>query len=84
MVDEAHHCFCSLAHHESRTRCHAIISNEFGLAQVRVDLLLEWLDINLIIINLVLASIEFEIPWKMSVRRPRKYVFVIRLTSMAS
>jgi len=37
-VDESHHRFSSVAHHESRARRHAIIANEFGLAQIRVDL----------------------------------------------
>jgi hypothetical protein len=38
MVDETHHRLSSLAHHESRAWCHAIIANQLGLAQVRVDL----------------------------------------------
>jgi len=37
-VDETNHRLGSIAHHESRAWCHAIIANELGLAQVGVDL----------------------------------------------
>ena len=37
-VDETNHRLSSVAHHESRAWCHAIIANELGLAQVGVDL----------------------------------------------
>ena len=32
MVDETNHRLSSLAHHESRAWCHAIIANQLGLA----------------------------------------------------
>lgn len=38
LVDETHHRLSSIANLESRAWCDAIIANEFGLAQVRVDL----------------------------------------------
>jgi len=38
VVDKTHHRLSSLAHHESRAWCDAIVANEFSLAQVWVDL----------------------------------------------
>lgn len=51
VVDEAHDRLGALAHHECRTWCDSIVANEPGLAQVRVDLLLERLDVDLIILD---------------------------------
>jgi hypothetical protein len=51
VVDEAYDRLCSLAHHEGRTRCHAIITNQSGGTKVRVHLLGERLDVNLIIVD---------------------------------
>lgn len=40
---------------------HAVVANESGLAQVRVDLLLEGLDIDLVVVNRGTAG-ESELP----------------------
>lgn len=68
VVDEAHNCLSTLAHHESRSRCDAIVANESGLSEVRVDLLLERLDIDLVIINRWAVG-ECELPWMKSVQK---------------
>lgn len=51
MVDEANNGFCTLLHHERRTRTDAIVANKPGLLETGIDLLLEWLDVNLIVID---------------------------------
>ena len=38
VIDKTHYRLGSLAHHESRAWCDAIVANQFSLAQVRVDL----------------------------------------------
>jgi hypothetical protein len=53
---------CSLAHHESRARCHAIIAHQSGGAKVRVHLLGERLDVYLIVVDRWTIG-EGELPW---------------------
>jgi hypothetical protein len=50
-VDEPDHCFSSLLHHKSGTRRDAIITDQGCRLLARVDLLLKFLNGNLIIID---------------------------------
>jgi hypothetical protein len=70
VVDEAYYRLCSLAHHESRARCHAIITHQSGGAKVRVHLLGERLDVNLIVVDRRTIR-EGELPWMSLVSKAR-------------
>lgn len=51
VVDESNHCLTTLAVHDGRTRCDAIISDKTSLSKVRVDLRFKWLDVDLVVID---------------------------------
>jgi hypothetical protein len=66
VVDKAYDRLRSFAHHKSRTRRHAIITNQSGGTKVRVHLLGERLDVNLIVVDRWTIG-ESELPWMLSV-----------------
>lgn len=51
VVDEPDYRLSALLHLERGTWCNSIITNEPSLAQIRVDLLLKGLDVDLIVID---------------------------------
>lgn len=51
MVDEAYDSLTTFSHFKCRTRGNSIVSNQAGLSKIRVDLLLEWMDVNLVVID---------------------------------
>lgn len=77
VVNESHHGLSSLAHHESRAWCHAIIANQLGLPQVRIDLqsdqyhrhrgglhlVVSYLLLELLDINLVVINCRAIVKW---------------------
>lgn len=56
VIDEAHNCFFSFVHHESRARYYSIIADVPRLSQVGIDLNVHRLDVNLIVIDVVVGS----------------------------
>lgn len=51
VIDEAYHSFSALLHLEGRTWSLAIISDKASLAKIRIDLLFERFDVDLIVVN---------------------------------
>jgi hypothetical protein len=53
----ANDCLCSLLDIVRRTRCNAIVTYEVGGPQIRINLLLEWLDGNLVKVYLLTIDV---------------------------
>lgn len=51
MVDETNNGLASLTHPECRAGDFAIVTDESSLTQVRVDLHIDWLDLNFIVVK---------------------------------
>lgn len=51
MIDEAHDSFTTLGHHQGRTGGNSIVSNQASLAEVGINLLLKWFDVDLVVVN---------------------------------
>ena len=51
MVDETNNGLASLTHPKRRAGDLAIVTDESGLTQIRVDLYIDWLDLNFIVVK---------------------------------